>query len=250
MKRHLSIAACLSLLVLVSAGSAGAASCDAGLACQGILPASSAGMSPVLPTVAGPRDLTNVSASGYYAFTKPINDGGGRAVAYVVLPGTWSSVPSEIKQLPLADDLLPAEKTTKSLIIYGPGTMESWPWAPDAPAAAASTHKKVKAHTAAASDCTSPWFCLFNDPNFGDHKCQWQSTGSWQIAGGCYYAASSMVNRRGGYSLIERAYADHYCALPNSQDASLSNNGYNDNATETYLSTASTYHSEWACTNV
>jgi hypothetical protein len=229
---------------------ADAAGCQ-GLACPGVLPAASAASAVVMPTVA-PEDLTTIRTSGFYAYAPHGAAAGQRAVAYVVAPGTWASAPAEIKQLPLADDLLPEERTSKWMVIYGPGTMASGPWPVPAAAARASRHKPggATAHTAALTDCTSPWFCTWTGGTFNDTKCQWQDTGVWQDMGSCYMAASSMANRRNAYSLLKR-YSDgrNYCALPNSSDASLDSNGFNNNTYIAYDSTAAGRLPEWNCAN-
>lgn len=232
------------------AATASAKPCE-GLACPGVLPAASAAHDPLLPTVPSADALSKVRTSGFYAYNTTAVDG-ERAVAYVVTPGDWSSAPAEIKDLPLAADLLAAERTTKWMVIFGPGTMESGPWTPAVSAASARTakHHAPTAVTAAASDCVSPWFCVFTDASFGGTKCQWQDTGVWQsMPSSCNLAASSMVNRRGAWSLLKRTDGRNYCAVPNSQDSSLSNNGFNDNTYETYNSTSTTQQFGWNCAN-
>jgi hypothetical protein len=236
--------------VTAISSSAQAAVCE-GLACPGVLPASSSAHSPLLPAVA-PQDLSRVRASGFYAYDT-LGIDSQRAVAYVVAPGDWASAPQEIKQLPLADDLLPAEISSKWMVIYGPGAMASGPWGPgpNATAARKVKHRRITAHAAAASDCVSPWFCTFNGGTFTGTKCQWQSTGVWQtLPADCIAQASSMVNRRNAWSLMKRnTDSRNYCAIPNTQDADLSNNGFNNNVYETYNSTSTTKLSAWNCTN-
>ena len=225
--------------------------CD-GLACPGVLPASSSAYDPSIPSVSDPRDLSKQQTSGFYAYG---DAAGRRAVAYVVAPGSWATAPSEVKALPLANDLLPAEKTSKWVVIYGPGEMASGPWASTTSATIASVGKRKsagpKAHTAAASDCVSPWFCVFTSTNFSGTKCQWQDTGIWQtMPTDCINNAESMVNRRNGWSLLKRTSDNaNYCAQPNSQDSTLSNNGFSNNTYETYNSTSTAKLAAWNCAN-
>jgi Peptidase inhibitor family I36 len=197
-----------------------------------------------------PSTTLSSRPTGYYSYTQP---DGQQAVAYVVAAGQWDAAPVEIKQLPLAANLMPIEKSSKWMVIYGPNALADGPWAPQANASSARTTTRdgVKAHAAAASDCVSPWFCVFTDGSFGGTKCQWQSTGVWQSMAGtsCNLAGSSMVNRRTGWSLLKRTDGANYCAVPGSQDASLGSNGFNDNTYETYNSTATTKQSAWNCVN-
>lgn len=170
-----------------------------GLACSGVLPPESAAHDPNVPTVASPDDLNGIPASGYYAFRAAGNQ---RVVVYAVAAGDWASAPAEIKQLPLGDDLLPAERSSKWLVIYGSGAMMSGPWPAKASASAAHHGKRrgPRAHTSAASDCVSPWFCVFTNTSFTGNKCQWQSTSVWQVMpSSCYADAESMVNRRNAW---------------------------------------------------
>jgi hypothetical protein len=236
MRKQILSAFAVAAAVAAFAPTAQAAPC-LGLACPSA--------SSLLPAVPSAQDLTNVQASGYYSY----GVGAQRAVAYVVARGQWASAPADIKALPLAAHLLPAETTSKWLVILGPDAMESGPWAPEP--AAVTARASVKAHAAAASDCVSPWFCVFTNGSFGGTKCQWQSTGVWQVMpSDCTLQASSMVNRRSAWSLLKRNTDNrNYCAVPNSQDSSLSNNGFNDNTYETYNSTSGTKLSGWDCAN-
>lgn len=252
-KKRLLTALGAIVAAMTLAATAHAAPCE-GLACPNVLPAGSVPQSTFLPTLpGGVKDLTKLSSSGYYTYNTPGVDS-QRSVAYVVTPGTWVAAPAAIKQLPIGDHLLPAEVASKWLVIYGSGTMESGPWAPEPTASAAQKTKRaggVKAFAAAASDCVSPYFCAFTNTSFGGNKCQWASTGVWQSMSGtsCYLNSESMVNTRSAWSLIKRNDGANYCAAPISQDASLSNNGFSNNSTDTYNSTATTKQSGWNCTN-
>lgn len=202
-----------------------------------------------MPTVASPNDLNAVRASGYYAYHTQGSDS-QLAVAYVAAPGDWASAPKEIKQLPLASNLLPIEIASKRMVIYGPGTLESGPWPADTGAPTLG-NLAATVQPAAASDCTSPWFWVFTNSGFSGTKCEWQSTGTWQgMPSNCIVNAESMVNRRNAWSLLKRASDDaNYCAQPNSQDASLASNGFANNTYETYNSTSTTQLSAWSCAN-
>lgn len=251
MRKQISAALLAVSAIALGASGAQAASCEQGLACPGVLPNGSPAQSTFVPTLDSASDLGKVASSGYYAYNSPGGASGidsQRVVAYVIRPGDWSSAPGEVTTL--VDHLLPAEKTTKWVAIFGNGAMMSWPWTTQATAARLVAQSGIKAHAAAASDCVSPWFCVFTDSNFGGNMCQWQSTGVWQtMPSSCNLAASSMVNRRGAWSLLKRTDGRNYCAVPNSQDAALSNNGFNDNTYETYNSTSTTKQSAWNCAN-
>lgn len=184
-----------------------------------------------------------------------------RAVAYVVAPGDWDAVPAEIKRLPAADRLTASERARNTTVIYGAKTLVTVPPAAAttaiASASRATPNKKKKKKTsaivgaAAFSDCPSGWFCLFDSENGTGARGQWSSTGYWQnlIDFGWQSRGSSMNNRRNAYTLLERYDGARYCAIPNSQDGSLSNNGFNNNTTRVYLSTSSTKQSAWGCSN-
>lgn len=232
----------------VFSSSAHAAPCGS-LACPGVLPAGSPAQSAVLPQMpAELKDLPSVGGSGFYTYNTPGLDG-QREVAYVVKPGDWGKTPDEIKKLVVAP-LLGAEMTSKWLVFYGPGTMASGPWSGQATIARKISRSGVTAHAAAASDCHSPYFCIFTDSGFNGYKCQWADTGVWQnMSGNCNMSASSMVNTRGAWSLLKRTDGRNYCAVPGSQDSSLSNNGFNDNTYQTYNSTSTTKSTGWNCAN-
>ena len=240
------------LAVLALATTANASTCE-GLACPsvsaGVVPDST--FLPILPD--GVRDLTTLKVSGFYAFNTPglVSE---RGVAYVVTPGTWDSAPTGIRSLPLANDLQPAERTSKWLVIYGPGVMESGPWLPRSATATASKAKRrsgVNAIAAALTDCGSPWFCVWTGTNGSGTKCQWQSVGVWQSMSGtsCYLNGESMANTRSAWSLIKRNDGRNYCAQPISSDSTLANNGFSNVTTDTYNSTATTKQSGWNCAN-
>ena len=251
MRKQLTLALMTVTVAAIFSSTAYGATCQ-GLACPGVLPSESTAHDSQLPKVASAQDLAKVQASGFYAYGTT-DARGAEAVAYVVAPGSWATAPDEIKELPLAEHLLPAETTSKWLVIYGPAEMQSGPWAPQVSGVGLRDAGSLGGVVtpAAASDCTSPWFCVFTDSNFGGTKCQWQSTGVWQtMPTSCNLKASSMVNRRSAWSLLKRNSDNrNYCAVPNSQDSSLSNNGFNDNAYETYNSTSTTKLSAWNCTN-
>ncbi|HMJ32930.1 MAG TPA: peptidase inhibitor family I36 protein [Baekduia sp.] len=249
MRKQLLSALAAIAVVTAMASTASASACQ-GLSCPGVLPDNSAAQNVLLPTVPNAEALANIRTSGYYAYNTPGSDG-QRAVAYVVAPGEWATAPAEVKQLPLADDLIPVERASKWMVIFGPDAMMSGPWAPQPTAAAArkTKHHGATAYAAAASDCVSPWFCVFTDGSFGGNKCQWQSTSVWQSLGSCNQLASSMVNRRSAWSLLKRNDGSNYCAVPGTQDASLSSNGFNDNTYETYNSTSTSKLSAWNCAN-
>ncbi|HEX8095514.1 hypothetical protein [Jatrophihabitans sp.] len=205
-----------------------------GLASPGVLPAGAVPDSSRLPTLeGGVKDLTKLTVSGYYAFNAP-GLAGHRGVAYVSTPGTWADAPAAIKQLPVSQSLLPAERTSKWVVIYDPATMESGPWAP--------------ASTASATGCVAPWFCLYTGSSFSGYRCQWQSTGVWQPISGtsCATSTQSMANPRSYWSLIRRGDGNNYCARPLSEDTSLADNGFS-NSTYTYNSTSTTAQSSWNC---
>jgi hypothetical protein len=192
--------------------------------------------------------LEGVDASGFYRIADE------DVVVYAVAAGDWASAPAEIRQLPLGENLLASEKSSKWMVIYSGGAMMSGPWPAKASAAATGRRKRSgrRAHAAAASDCASPWFCVFNNTNFSGNKCQWMDTLMWQSMGGCWHDAESMVNRRNAWSLIRRDPDDRkYCAVPNSLDATLANNGFSNNASETYNSTHSGGNKlpGWNCAN-
>jgi hypothetical protein len=175
-----------------------------------------------------------------------------RAVAYVVAPGEWDAAPDEIKQLSAADAVNATERANNTIVFYGAQVVVSVPPSPTASAARKRSKKKsTKAHAASFSDCPSGWFCLFDDYNGTGAMGKWSDTGYWQNLANWNWDArgTSMNNRRNGYTLLERYDGAHYCAIPNSQDGSLENNGYNNNTLRVYLSTATTWHSGWNCTN-
>jgi hypothetical protein len=231
-------------------GVAQAAPCE-GLACPGVLPVGAAPQaSSVLPLLpdAGSRDLTKLGTSGFYSYNTPGLDT-QQSEAYVVTPGGWDATPAAVKAL--APNLLPAERTSKWLVIYANGSVDSGPWAPDAAAARASRARGPKAHTAALSDCVSPYFCVWTSTSFSGTKCQWSSTSTWQSMSGssCYLNGESMANTRSAWSLIKNSSSANYCAQPLSSDSNLANNGFSNNTTDTYNSTSSTRQSGWNCAN-
>lgn len=238
-------------VALAAASFASVASADQclGLDCPGVTPPSSEAHDPSIPVVDQPRDLESKRASGFYDFgTKGAPE--TRAVAYVVAPGDWAATPSEIKQLPAAQTLTATERSRNTIVFYGPQAMTTVPPA-TATAARYSKNKRPKARAAAFSDCPSGWFCLFDDYNGTGARGQWSSTGYWQnlIDFGWQSRGTSMNNRRNGWTLLERYDGARYCAIPNSQDGSLANNGFNNNTTRVYLSTSTTKQSAWNCSN-
>jgi hypothetical protein len=249
MRALIALGTLLAALTGLAAASAQAPDADAacqGLACPGVLPADSSADDSNVPEVATSDELEGVDASGFYRIANE------DVVVYAVAAGDWASAPTEIRQLPLGDHLLATEKASKWMVIYAGGAMMSGPW-PAKASAAATRHRKrsgPRAHAAAASDCMSPWFCVFNNTGFSGTKCQWIDPLVWQGMGNCTLDAESMVNRRNAWSLIRRAPDDRkYCAIPNSQDSTLVNNGFSNNGYETYNSTSSTKLAGWNCTN-
>jgi Peptidase inhibitor family I36 len=229
-----------------------------GLDCPGVTPPSSASHG-LVSAVEEPQDLESNYASGFYDFGSKGPEK-TRAVAYVVAPGDWDSTPAEIKALPAAVSVPAAERARNTIVIYGAKVLVSVPpTATTTTASAAQVHarqanrkkKSLRAGAAAFSDCPSGWFCLFDDLNGTGARGQWSSTGYWQNLStyGWQARGSSMNNRRNAWTLLERYDGAHYCAIPNSQDGSLSNNGYNNNTTRVYLSVSTTKQSGWACTN-
>jgi hypothetical protein len=247
-KKTLAAAFGAAVIAMGVGGVAQAAPCE-GLTCPGVLPASvapsAAAILPALPA-AGDRDLTRLGASGFYSYNTPGLDT-QQSVAYVVTPGPWDAAPASVKGL--VTNLQPAERTSKWLVVYGNGEVDSGPWAP---AAAAARAQGPKARAAAAlTACDSTYFCVYTNEDFGGTKCQWASTGVWQTMSGssCYLNGESMTNTRGAWSLIKRNDGANYCAQPTSSDRSLANNGFSNRTTDTYNSTSSTKQSGWNCVN-
>lgn len=221
-----------------------------GLDCPGVTPASSQAHA-LASAVETPQDLERATTSGFYDFgtNGPERQ---RAIAYVIAGGTWDSAPPEVQQLPAAQSIPAGERDKNTIVIYGPRTVVSVPPVSVASAARARAKRKPhKARAAAFSDCPSGWFCLFDNTNGTGARGQWSSTGYWQHLAdfGWQSRGVSMNNRRNGWTLLQRYDGAHYCAVPNSQDGSLSNNGYYKNTTDVYLSTATTKHAAWNCTN-
>lgn len=258
------------------AASAGAASTCVGLACPGVLPAGSVpqGELPTLPAADdGGRDLTQLKVAGYYAVDTPSLDA-RRSVVYVVTPGTWNTTPSVVQGL--VDHLVPAQRTTKWLVIFGKGAFESGPWAPDPAATSAASVERgmgkaarsggkakqrprgkvkqqggARAFAAGLSACSSPYFCVWTNTGYSGNQCQWQSVSVWQSMSGwsCYLNGESMANTRSAWSLIKRDDGRNYCAKPISTDSTLANNGFSNRTTDTYNSTAASKQSGWNCVN-
>lgn len=219
-----------------------------GLDCPGVTPATSKSRG-IVESVDDPRSLETQRPSGFYDFGTrgALKE---RAVAYVVKPGEWDAVPQEIKNLPAASFLSASEKANNTTVFYGPGTITTVP--PLRASVASKSKKSKKAKAASWSSCASAGsFCLFDDFNGNGARGQWFDTGYWQnlSATGWQGRARSMYNRRNGWTLLERVSGGRYCAVPNSQDGSLSNNGYDRNTTRVYLSTSTTKQSAWGCTN-
>lgn len=254
-RKQVMSAAAVAVAVAVLAPAASADEC-LGLDCPGVTPLLSSAHGPVESKAA--RDLERERTSGFYDFglqgpTKT------RAVAYVVVPGEWGSMPDEIRQLPATGAVTPRERVENTIVFYGPGVVVSVPPAGRAVASrnASSKKKSRKARSAAFSDCVSGWFCLFDSENGQGAKGSWQtSIGSWQSLWdfGWGNRAESMNNRRNAWTLLSRepggAGGTRYCAQPNSQDGTFTNNGsYQNNAEGLYNSASSTFHSEWNCVN-
>lgn len=247
--KHLLVAGATAIAALTFASGASAGQC-LGLDCPGTTQAFSAAQGPVT-AVAKPQDLEKQRTSGFFDFGSngPTRQ---RAIAYVVAPGEWGLAPDEIKQLPAADTVPASERAKNTIVFYGPRTLVSVPPVVMGSAAKKRDKKKsVKARAAAFSDCPSNYFCLFDSTNGNGARGQWASVGVWQnlSAFGWQGRARSMRNRRNAWSLLERVSGGRYCAVPNSQDGSLANNGYDQNTTRIYLSTATTKHAAWGCTN-
>lgn len=218
-----------------------------GLDCPGVTPANSKSRG-IVESVENPRSLESAKPSGFYDYGSR-GTPKKRAIAYVVKPGEWDSVPREIKDLRAADFLSASERANNTTVFYGSGTITT---VPPVKSSAASTKKSRKARAAGWSACSySGSFCLFDDFNGNGARGQWFDTGYWQnlSAFGWQGRARSMWNRRNGWTLLERVSGGRYCAVPNSQDGSLANNGYDRNTTRVYLSTATIKQSAWGCTN-
>lgn len=258
-KKRLAAVLGAGVAALSFGASAQAAPCE-GLACPNVLPAGSVPPTLLLPQLpdAVSRDLTKLSVGGYYAY----NTAGAasqQSVAYVVTPGAWDTAPAAVKGL--VDRLVPAERASKWLVIYGKGAMESGPWNDGFSATAAGATKggagktrgggKRKASAAALSDCFYPWFCVWTGTNGTGTKCQWQTVSVWQTMSGtsCWMNGESMRNTRTAWSLIKRSDGRNYCAKPNSPDSTLSNNGFSNLTTDTYNSTSGNKLAAWNCAN-
>jgi hypothetical protein len=223
-----------------------------GLDCPGILPATSAAHSLSLPSVAQPRDLETTRASGFYV----VGAHQQREVAYVAAPGRWAAAPAEIKQLPVGTALTPTEISSDAIVVYGPGSVVTVPPTASAlsPAAVPSLAGPSVISPQSASSCPGGWFCLFDSTSFNGVMGKWQSTGSWQnlSATGWTNRARSMVNNRNAWTLLAKGDGGggaRYCAKPNSQDASLASNGFDQNTASLYNSTSQTKESAWNCSN-
>jgi hypothetical protein len=251
MRKHLLTLAATSVAALSFASTASADGC-LGLECPGDTSAkapAAAQIQPLVPIAESPRALESVTTSGYYDFgtNGPTH---ARAVAYVAVPGEWESAPAEVKALPASQTLTAPERATNRIVVFGPRVLVTVA-SPTATAAAKKDKTGPKARAAAAADCPSGYFCLFDGGTFTDGMGRWSDVGIWQNLSnwGWQGRGSSMVNRRNGYTLLERSDNARYCAIPNSEDANLGNNGYNNNTGRVYLSASTSRNSAWGCTN-
>lgn len=233
----------LAASVLASAAFAPAAHAEQsclGLDCPGVTPSTSGAHGPV-PLASGPRDLASATASGFYDFGTN-GPRKSRAVAFVATPGQWNAAPREIRSLPAAGYLTASDKANSTIVIYDAKTVTATPAAADSSFSSASV---------LSFSCTVNTFCLYDQTGGNGSHGTWGSVGVWQNLSdfGWQGRGRSMNNVRGGYTLLERSASARYCAIPNSQDGSLANNGYDQNTGRVYLSSSATRQAAWNCTN-
>ena len=220
--------------------SASAAPC-AGLDCPDALVTTAAAHGPL--AMLTPTEVESATTvSGFYDVgTK--GEAGTRQVAYIAAAGQWSAAPAEIRKR-FGAELSSADRSSRKVVVYGDGAIASF----ESPESALTTGGGTIAPMA-YNDCPSGWFCIWDGGSGTGDRYQWQSVGVWQGMGGAVNRASSMRNRRSGWSLLKRNDGRNYCARPVSQDDSLSNNGFNNNTASTYNSASETQSSGWNCAN-
>lgn len=193
-----------------------------------------------------PAEVESTTASGFFDVgTK--GEAGRRQVAYIASYGTWEAAPAEIRSK-FASALSANDMATRKIVIAGPGTIATYQ-APKSALSATAAATAATSSLAAYDGCNSGWFCVWDGGSGTGDRYQWADVGVWQGMGGGVNRASSMKNRRTGWSLLKRNDGRNYCARPISEDSSLSNNGFNNNTASTYNSASDTQSGAWNCAN-
>lgn len=225
------------------APSAPAAECE-GLACPSANIEAAAAHAPLAALT--PAEVDATTASGFYDVGTR-GEARTKQVAYIAAAGQWNDAPAELRER-FGESLSATDRSERKIVIYGPGAIASHE-APKAKLTVGVPAESGVITPMAYSDCPSGWFCIFDGGSGTGDRYQWQSVGVWQGMGGAVNRASSMRNRRTGWSLLKRNDGRNYCARPISQDDSLANNGFNNNTSSTYNSASETQSSAWNCAN-
>ena len=209
-----------------------------GLAC------STVGQSGYVPEAASarfiddPQNLFEKPASFYEYLGVPDPDATGSetTVSYVSPAGELDQMPQDVRQLPIVQQLW-GEMKDADAVVLGLG--------------AVSINQPVsgKSRSAARSipdDCGAQNFCLYNNqgfvgPTFYANNINWQGTG-WQnlnnIQGGLFNNdLESQGNARSGRGQLARDTNGNgilYCALPNNEDGTFSNNPIDNNLASSF----------------